>query len=120
MNHAAHILGTVFLCGLWLPVWILVTLLHQFAHYNCSQCGLPTGTLPLNYATESPVGFADSFLDKRPGRRLLLAFGLLAAFLIILAAVIAAHRAPDLPAPSSAEQEQAARAEVTRNQEAGL
>lgn len=36
-NHAAHILATVFLCGLWLPVWIFITLVPQPA--RCNRCG---------------------------------------------------------------------------------
>lgn len=38
MNHTPHILATVFLCGLWLPVWILLAA-GEKPVYHCSQCG---------------------------------------------------------------------------------
>jgi hypothetical protein len=55
---------------------------------------------------------------KRIPKRLLVAVGACAAFLIVLAVVIAANKSPAI-LPSRAELEQAARAEVARNQEAG-
>jgi hypothetical protein len=26
VNHVAHLLASVFLCGLWLPVWLLIAI----------------------------------------------------------------------------------------------
>ncbi len=39
-NHIVHALVSLFLCGLWIPVWIIVTLNASTAPYFCSQCGL--------------------------------------------------------------------------------
>ena len=38
MNHTPHILASVFLCGLWLPVWLLTVATYD-AGFHCSQCG---------------------------------------------------------------------------------
>jgi hypothetical protein len=38
MNHVPHILASVFLCGLWLPVWI-VTAMTDNPVYRCQSCG---------------------------------------------------------------------------------
>ena len=38
MSHTPHILATVFLCGLWLPVWILMAAADNQA-WRCSFCG---------------------------------------------------------------------------------
>lgn len=39
VNHVAHILGTVFLCGLWLPVWILACVMSALQGQCCPVCG---------------------------------------------------------------------------------
>lgn len=36
-NHILHLLITVFLFGMWLPVWILLALFG--GHSNCTTCG---------------------------------------------------------------------------------
>ncbi|HEX9929313.1 MAG TPA: hypothetical protein VGB02_12315 [Pyrinomonadaceae bacterium] len=38
MNHTPHIIASVFLCGLWLPIWALIALSYN-AMFHCSQCG---------------------------------------------------------------------------------
>ncbi len=38
MNHTPHILASVFLCGLWLPVWLLLASSYS-APWMCSFCG---------------------------------------------------------------------------------
>lgn len=38
-NHVLHALLTLFLCGLWLPVWIVAALLAPSDYWRCSQCG---------------------------------------------------------------------------------
>src|SRR5215813_4533871 len=38
MNHTPHILAAVFLCGLWLPIWILLAIFHQDV-WRCAFCG---------------------------------------------------------------------------------
>lgn len=38
INHTPHILAVVFLCGLWLPFWILISLSHQDV-WRCAFCG---------------------------------------------------------------------------------
>src|SRR5215213_5624549 len=42
MNHTPHILAAVFLCGLWLPVWILTALTYQDI-WRCAFCGYNDG-----------------------------------------------------------------------------
>ncbi|MCW2957034.1 MAG: hypothetical protein JWO69_1903 [Thermoleophilia bacterium] len=38
MNHTPHLLASVFLCGLWLPIWALIAASYN-AMFHCSQCG---------------------------------------------------------------------------------
>lgn len=38
MNHVAHILASIFLCGLWLPIWILSAISYK-PIYHCAFCG---------------------------------------------------------------------------------
>lgn len=38
-NHIIHLLLTLFLCGLWLPIWLLISISDQRNAYYCSQCG---------------------------------------------------------------------------------
>lgn len=47
MNHVPHILASVFLCGLWLPVWILMAMTDN-PNYHCSQCGFSDAIRYLN------------------------------------------------------------------------
>lgn len=44
VNHVLHLLATVFLCGLWLPVWILVALGLGREPYRCPECGYAMGS----------------------------------------------------------------------------
>jgi DNA-directed RNA polymerase subunit RPC12/RpoP len=39
VNHIAHILGTVLLCGAWLPFWFLACLMSAMQGYQCPVCG---------------------------------------------------------------------------------
>jgi hypothetical protein len=38
MKHVAHILASVFLCGFWLPVWIILAITYDPV-YRCNKCG---------------------------------------------------------------------------------
>lgn len=38
MNHVPHILAAVFLCGLWLPIWIILALSYKEI-WRCAFCG---------------------------------------------------------------------------------
>lgn len=38
MNHTPHILASVFLCGLWLPVWAIMAATYN-PLYRCAVCG---------------------------------------------------------------------------------
>ncbi|MEQ1642153.1 MAG: hypothetical protein ABL959_01760 [Pyrinomonadaceae bacterium] len=38
VNHILHLLVTLFSCGLWAFVWIILTLSHN-PRFHCSQCG---------------------------------------------------------------------------------
>lgn len=46
-NHVAHLLATVFCCLIWLPFWLLLTILNSLEHprWFCSQCGHAAGEL---------------------------------------------------------------------------
>lgn len=46
-NHLIHLLATLFLCGLWLPVWILIAITSN-TPYRCSWCGMPVNYQPQN------------------------------------------------------------------------
>ena len=39
MNHLVHALVSLFLCGLWLPIWILAAAANGSEPYRCVQCG---------------------------------------------------------------------------------
>jgi hypothetical protein len=38
MSHTPHILASVFLCGLWLPIWIIMAITYN-PPWRCSFCG---------------------------------------------------------------------------------
>lgn len=52
VNNLAHALITLFLCGLWIPVWIIITISNNGQPYRCTQCG----------STDRPVASAGSNL----------------------------------------------------------
>lgn len=37
--HLVHALVTLFLCGLWIPVWIIAAIAAEMRSYRCTQCG---------------------------------------------------------------------------------
>jgi hypothetical protein len=40
INHVLHLLISVLLCGLWLPVWIIFALLGpDKSRWRCNECG---------------------------------------------------------------------------------
>lgn len=39
INNLAHALVTLFLCGLWFPVWLIASALNTLSPYRCSMCG---------------------------------------------------------------------------------
>jgi transcription elongation factor Elf1 len=40
VNHIFHLLFTVLLCGLWLPVWLIfIAVGSQRSHWQCDKCG---------------------------------------------------------------------------------
>jgi hypothetical protein len=39
VNHLLHLVVTLFMCGLWIPIWILAALSNKSARARCSQCG---------------------------------------------------------------------------------
>jgi hypothetical protein len=43
MNHTPHILASVFLCGLWLPIWIIMAL-NDNEPWRCAFCGFTDRT----------------------------------------------------------------------------
>lgn len=45
-NHLPHLIASLFLCGLWAPVWLLLAAIHESRKpepYMCSRCGQPAG-----------------------------------------------------------------------------
>ena len=38
-NHLLHLLGTIFLLGLWLPVWAFLTFRPSRGEWTCQVCG---------------------------------------------------------------------------------
>jgi hypothetical protein len=56
-NHVVHLLATIFLCGLWLPVWITIALWPvPCGPWLCTKCGGGVGTNPFihEYQAEPP------------------------------------------------------------------
>ena len=48
VNHVLHLLASVFLCGLWLPVWFYLALTRALAGgepWRCQTCGTAAGSL---------------------------------------------------------------------------
>lgn len=43
MSHLVHALVSIFLCGLWIPVWILAAASNASQPYRCNQCGSKAG-----------------------------------------------------------------------------
>ena len=46
MNHTPHLIVSLLLCGFWLPVWILLAMVHnpRSDPWRCSRCGQAAGT----------------------------------------------------------------------------
>jgi hypothetical protein len=43
VNHILHLLATLFLCGCWLPIWILLAIMEPTRWYRCTVCGQIAG-----------------------------------------------------------------------------
>lgn len=41
-NHLLHFFLAIFTLGLWIPIWILISVFNV-GGYRCTQCGGPTG-----------------------------------------------------------------------------
>jgi len=41
LNNLIHALVTIFTCGLWLFIWLIVALINSRAPYRCTNCGTP-------------------------------------------------------------------------------
>lgn len=57
-NHVLHLLISVFTCGLWLPVWLVLIVATKSAPWRCSQCG---GTYADDENTALSFGFFGEF-----------------------------------------------------------
>ncbi len=65
-NNLVHALVSLFLCGLWIPVWILASMNAANAPYFCSQCGLAGNAATLS----DPYGkLAKQKAERREERR---------------------------------------------------
>ena len=54
-NHVIHLLLFLFCCGLWLPVWMLITVVSAFERkppFLCTICGQPAGELTIEQVSE--------------------------------------------------------------------
>ena len=40
-NHVLHLLITIFLCGFWLPIWLLLIVTAKKDRLRCALCGQP-------------------------------------------------------------------------------
>jgi len=38
-NHILHLLLAVVTVGLWIPIWILISIASEFGSYQCPECG---------------------------------------------------------------------------------
>jgi len=45
-NHLAHGLVTLFLCGLWFPIWLMAILSQSVSDWRCTQCGFAYERFP--------------------------------------------------------------------------
>lgn len=54
VNHILHLLLSLFLCGLWIPVWIFIIIFAANAAWFCPVCGGPTD-------------YDDEYRDERRG-----------------------------------------------------
>lgn len=47
VNHILHLLLSLFCCGWWIPIWILLIILNGFEHsaFLCTICGQTAGQL---------------------------------------------------------------------------
>lgn len=41
-NHILHAILTIFLCGFWLPVWLMIMMMGSGSP-TCTRCGSPCG-----------------------------------------------------------------------------
>ncbi len=55
VSHLAHGLVTLFLCGLWIPVWIIAAAINGSRPFRCTQCGSP---MPLAGQVRSGISAA--------------------------------------------------------------
>ncbi|HZN32444.1 MAG TPA: hypothetical protein VFB80_01445 [Pirellulaceae bacterium] len=59
-NHLVHALVTLFLCGLWLPVWIIAACSEQLGPWLCSQCGFSGGVSPFQQPQQQHLANAQA------------------------------------------------------------
>lgn len=45
-NHVLHLLLAIVTVGLWLPIWILISVASEFGSYRCPECGGSTRYKP--------------------------------------------------------------------------
>lgn len=49
--HLVHGIVTLFLCGLWFPIWLVHSLMVDSANgkqrFLCNRCGQPAGMVPM-------------------------------------------------------------------------
>lgn len=63
-NHLAHGLITLFLCGLWLPVWPLAIFTQSVTDWRCTQCGFAYERFP-PIVPQRPAALAEANGRKR-------------------------------------------------------
>lgn len=45
-NHILHLLLSLVTVGIWLPIWILISIASEFGSYQCPECGGSTRHKP--------------------------------------------------------------------------
>lgn len=87
-NHILHLLVSVFLCGLWLPVWFLIAVTND-APFLCSICGTASRRISPAQAT-SPSAFT-VWLSQGNNKRTLAGGSIAAIVIIALLAIFSAY-----------------------------
>jgi hypothetical protein len=54
-NSLMHLIISFFLCGLWIPVWLILASTHHSQPYFCSVCGLTNRQINTQGAAQSQI-----------------------------------------------------------------
>lgn len=68
VNHILHLLITLFLLGLWLPIWILLALTRKPYPWQCSHCGLHINMPTMDEMAANRRAYAEARAEKAQRR----------------------------------------------------